>query len=291
MSFFQITLYNFLLNLVHELVVGLPDQLLGQSRCSGNPNRQDDHHQIRNSESMESLHSNPSGRAQVHNQAASPLGHRNHLLCRLQPNGDPLNTMDLHVTSALQIPSASLSLFDTLKVILWVPSYERLLVLLTGYKFGFTQLQRIGVGLAISVLVMASAATPRALQADDSQGPPLLRAQARAHVGVLADPAVLRHRVRRGLHFREAARILLRAGLRRHAKPVLGTVVDHGGARNYLNSVLVKLVGELTSGGDGNGGWIPENLNYGRLDCFFWLLGLLSLINLGVYVMVARWYT
>ena len=42
---------------------------------------------------------------------------------------------------------------------------------------------------------------------------------------------------------------------------------------------------------DGKAGWIPDNLNYGHLDYFFWLLAALSVLNLGFYLMVARWYT
>ncbi|KAH7514591.1 hypothetical protein FEM48_Zijuj11G0105700 [Ziziphus jujuba var. spinosa] len=73
------------------------------------------------------------------------------------------NTMDLHITQSFQIPSASLSLFDTLSVIFWVPIYDRVIVplarKLTGHKNGFTQLQRIAIGLAISILAMLCSGT------------------------------------------------------------------------------------------------------------------------------------
>ncbi|KAK8491382.1 hypothetical protein V6N11_073708 [Hibiscus sabdariffa] len=42
---------------------------------------------------------------------------------------------------------------------------------------------------------------------------------------------------------------------------------------------------------DGNLGWIPDNLNYGHLHYFFWLLAVLSVLNLGVFLMVASWYS
>ncbi|KAK6120291.1 hypothetical protein DH2020_045982 [Rehmannia glutinosa] len=71
------------------------------------------------------------------------------------------NTMDLHVTKSFQIPSASLSLFDTVSVIFWVPVYDRAIVpfarKLTGNKNGFTQLQRIAIGLVISIFAMVVA--------------------------------------------------------------------------------------------------------------------------------------
>ena len=42
---------------------------------------------------------------------------------------------------------------------------------------------------------------------------------------------------------------------------------------------------------NGGQGWIPDNLNYGHLDYFFWMLALSSVMNLGVYVLVAKCYT
>lgn len=64
--------------------------------------------------------------------------------------------------SNFEIPSASLSVFDTLSVIFWVPIYDRILVpfarKFTGNRYGLTQLQRMGVGLFISIFAMVSAA-------------------------------------------------------------------------------------------------------------------------------------
>ncbi|KZV44837.1 hypothetical protein F511_09117 [Dorcoceras hygrometricum] len=71
--------------------------------------------------------------------------------------------MDTRVgQSNIKIPEASLSLFDTLSVIFWVPVYDRIIIRttrkFTGHKNGLTQLQRIGTGLLISIFAMVSAA-------------------------------------------------------------------------------------------------------------------------------------
>ncbi|KAI8523636.1 hypothetical protein RHMOL_Rhmol13G0089500 [Rhododendron molle] len=59
------------------------------------------------------------------------------------------------------IPPASLGIFDTLSVIFWVPVYDRIIVpfarKFTGHKNGLTQLQRLGIGLVISIFTMLSA--------------------------------------------------------------------------------------------------------------------------------------
>ena len=41
----------------------------------------------------------------------------------------------------------------------------------------------------------------------------------------------------------------------------------------------------------GKPGWIPDNLNYGHLHYFFFLLAILSVLNLGAFLLVAKWYT
>ncbi|GKV53659.1 hypothetical protein SLEP1_g60176, partial [Rubroshorea leprosula] len=59
---------------------------------------------------------------------------------------------------------------------------------------------------------------------------------------------------------------------------------------NYLSSLLVTIVRSVSTK-NGKVGWIPENLNYGHLHYFFWLLTILSVVNLVVYLLVAKWYT
>lgn len=59
---------------------------------------------------------------------------------------------------------------------------------------------------------------------------------------------------------------------------------------NYLSTLLVTIVTDITTK-NGRLGWIPDNLNRGHLDYFFWLLAILSVINFLVYLLVASWYT
>lgn len=59
---------------------------------------------------------------------------------------------------------------------------------------------------------------------------------------------------------------------------------------NYLSSVLVNIVTDVSTR-NGRSGWIPDNLNYGHLHYFFFLLAGLSVMNLGFFVLVARWYS
>jgi peptide/histidine transporter 3/4 len=58
-----------------------------------------------------------------------------------------------------RIPAASLTLFDTLSIIILVPTYEHLLMPCLGYlKRQPTMLQRIGWGMVVAVFSMLAAA-------------------------------------------------------------------------------------------------------------------------------------
>ncbi|KAH0939609.1 hypothetical protein HID58_007070, partial [Brassica napus] len=63
---------------------------------------------------------------------------------------------------SFEIPPATLGMFDTASVLITVPIYDRLIVpfvrRFTGLAKGFTDLQRMGIGLFVSVLSLAVAA-------------------------------------------------------------------------------------------------------------------------------------
>lgn len=58
---------------------------------------------------------------------------------------------------------------------------------------------------------------------------------------------------------------------------------------NYVSSMLVNMVTKTTAG-NGRGGWIPNNLNDGHLDRFFFLIAGLTSVDIVVYLSCAKWY-
>uniref|UniRef100_A0A0E0M501 Uncharacterized protein n=1 Tax=Oryza punctata TaxID=4537 RepID=A0A0E0M501_ORYPU len=61
----------------------------------------------------------------------------------------------------------------------------------------------------------------------------------------------------------------------------LGQLAIASGA--YLNTFVLGVVTMVTTS-SGAPGWIPDNLNEGHLDYFFWMMATLSLLNLAVFV-------
>ncbi|KAK6153374.1 hypothetical protein DH2020_013013 [Rehmannia glutinosa] len=57
---------------------------------------------------------------------------------------------------------------------------------------------------------------------------------------------------------------------------------------SYVYSFLISVVHRTTEGAGGN--WLPEDLNEGRLDYFYYLVAVLCALNFGYFVVCARWY-
>ncbi|KAF3944033.1 hypothetical protein CMV_029460 [Castanea mollissima] len=205
------------------------------------------------------------------------------------------NTMDIHVgPSNFEIPPASLSIFDTLSVLFWVPVYDRIIVPVarkfTGHKNGLTQLQRMGIGLIISIFAMVSAAilelerlkTVRKHNYYSLEHIPMSIFWQVPQYFLIGCAEVFTFIGQLEFFYEQAP-----DATRSLCSALSLTTVALG---NYLSALLVTIVTKVSTR-HGKPGWIPDNLNYGRLDYFFWLLSVLSVLNLGVFLVIAKWYT
>ncbi|OMO85139.1 Proton-dependent oligopeptide transporter family [Corchorus capsularis] len=201
------------------------------------------------------------------------------------------NTMDLHMGKSFEIPSASLSLFDTISVIFWVPVYDRLIVpfarKFTGHKNGFTQLQRMAIGLVISIIAMLAAGTLELVRLREVKKhnyyelkhmPMSIFWQVPQYF-IIGCAEVFTFIGQLEFFYEQAP-----DAMRSLCSALSLTTAALG---NYLSTFLVNIVTDISTR-HGNPGWIPDNLNYGHLHYFFWLLAMLSVLNLGAYLMVAR---
>lgn len=203
--------------------------------------------------------------------------------------------MDTRVgNSSFKIPPASLSIFDTLSVIFWVPIYDRFIVPVTrkftGHKNGLTQLQRMGIGLFISILSMIAAAVLELIRLrmvrehnyyDLPEMPMSIMWQVPQYF--LIGCAEVFTFIGQLEFFYEQAPDAMRS----LCSALSLTTVALG---NYLSSLLVTIVTSISTK-NGNLGWIPDNLNRGHLHYFFWLLTVLSVLNMGAFLLVSKWYT
>lgn len=192
------------------------------------------------------------------------------------------------------IPPASLSCFDVISVIFWVPIYDRVIVPIarkfTGKERGFSELQRMGIGLFLSVICMSAAALveikrlqlARELGLEDKDVAVPLSIFWQIPQYFLLGAAEVFTFIGQLEFFYDQSPDAMRSLC--SALSLLTTALG-----NYLSSFILTVVTYLTTQG-GSAGWIPDNLNEGHLDYFFWLLAGLSFLNLLIYVGCAGRY-
>ncbi|XP_073037755.1 protein NRT1/ PTR FAMILY 8.1-like [Primulina eburnea] len=203
--------------------------------------------------------------------------------------------MDTRVgPSNFKIPEASLSIFDTLSVIFWVPVYDRYIIKITrrftGHKNGLTQLQRMGAGLFISIFSMVSAAILEyvrlgIVKRHNSYGvkeAPISVFWQVPQYFIIGCAEVFTYIGQLEFFYEQAPDSM------RSLCAALSLITTALG--NYVSSVLVTIVMDITTR-NGKPGWIAKNLNYGHLHYFFGILVLLSVLNLGAFIVVAKRYT
>ncbi|KAK9085801.1 hypothetical protein Sjap_026212 [Stephania japonica] len=208
-------------------------------------------------------------------------------------------TMDTSLTRSFNIPPASLPILPVMFMIIVIPIYDRLIVPLarrfTGHPTGITHLQRIGVGLVLSSLSMASAAIVEAKRKGVARSNGMLDAlpvfqplpvsafllsfqyfifgiaDMFTYVGLLE------------FFYSEAPK-----GLKALSTCFLWSSMAIG---YFLSTIIVQLVNLVTKGRTSSGGWLAgNNINRNHLNLFYWLLSILSLLNFVNYLFWAKRY-
>ncbi|KAE9601011.1 putative proton-dependent oligopeptide transporter family, major facilitator superfamily [Lupinus albus] len=201
--------------------------------------------------------------------------------------------MDTSIGS-FRIPPASLISFNVISIVFWVPVYDRIIVpiarKITSKERGFSELQRMGIGLFISVMSISAAAIVEITRLKLANKLDLVDKP-------VAVPLNILWQVPQNF-LMGAAEVFTIVGqleffydqspdaMRSLCSALLYLSTSLG---NYLSSAIITLVTHLTTQG-GNPGWIPNNLNEGRLDQFFWLITALSVLNMLVYIVAAKRY-
>ncbi|KAL2650916.1 hypothetical protein R1flu_019044 [Riccia fluitans] len=205
------------------------------------------------------------------------------------------STMERSLGSSFEIPAASLSIFEALSVLFWTVTYDRLLMpqlrKRTGDPGGISTLTRIGIGLGLSVLAMTLAAgveivrlrtvRRRGLEDDILTPVPLSVFWLIPQYFVMGASEIFTYVGMLEFFYDQAPDAMRSVGA------ALSMLTN--GLGSFLASLLVTIVNDITKR-DGKPGWIADNLNRGRIDLFFWLLAVLSSLNLLAFIYFAYCY-
>ncbi|XP_047319429.1 protein NRT1/ PTR FAMILY 4.3-like [Impatiens glandulifera] len=199
------------------------------------------------------------------------------------------SSMNTQITKSFHIPPASLQSIPYIILIVLVPLYDTFFVpfarKFTGHDSGIKPLNRIGIGLFVVVFSMVSAALMENK-----------RKNAALHDGEIISifwitPQFLIFGISEMFTAVGLIEFFYNQSLKGMQSFLTGLTYCSYAFGFFLSSVLVSLVNKVTSSSSG-GGWLSNNdLNKDRLDMFYWLLAVLSLLNFFNYLFWARWYS
>ncbi|XP_019152314.1 PREDICTED: protein NRT1/ PTR FAMILY 2.11-like [Ipomoea nil] len=184
--------------------------------------------------------------------------------------------------ATFQIPPASFIVFAMLSITIWLPIYDRLILPIlrkhTNKEDGITLLQKMGIGIFLSVITMVASAIVetrrRTLAAENEVSsmsalwliPQMALSGLSEAFALIGENEFFYRQCPENM--RSIAASFLFVGL---------------AGSSYLSSFLTSVVHRTT-------GWLAQDLNQGRLDYFYHVVAALEMINLIYFLACAKWY-
>ncbi|XVF16567.1 hypothetical protein REPUB_Repub10bG0043100 [Reevesia pubescens] len=201
-------------------------------------------------------------------------------------------------SGGFKVPAASYTVFEMLSLTLWIPIYDRLMVpslrKLTGKHGGITLLQRIGIGMIFSVITMLVSGLVEQQRRNLALERPALGITTKG--GAISSMSALWLVPQLFLAgicgcFTSIGHIeFYYKQFPENMRSFAGSFFFFGFAgSSYLSGFLVSIVHHITATTK-TGDWLPEDLNNGKLDYFYYLNAALGLINFVYFLVCAKWY-
>ncbi|KAJ4718091.1 protein NRT1/ PTR FAMILY 1.2-like [Melia azedarach] len=203
------------------------------------------------------------------------------------------SSMNRHISSSFQIPAGSFGTFTVISLVVWVAMYDRVFIpLASKIKGKPTRLGvklRMGLGIFFSCMAMVvsgiveNVRRRKAIRDGHLNNP-------HAVLDISAMWLVPQHCL---IGFAEACNAIGQTEFYYSEFPksmssIASSLFGLGMAvANLLASVIISAVDHNTSKG-GKESWVSSNINKGRFDNYYWLLAIISVVNL-LYFLVCSW--
>lgn len=190
------------------------------------------------------------------------------------------------------IPPAALQSLVGVAILITIPIYDRIFVPLarkfTGIPSGITMLQRIGIGLFLSIISMIVAAlveSKRIKTAKEHDLMDKLHATLPINIAWLLPQYVLTGLcdVFTVVGLQELFYDQMPEEMRSIGAAAYISIVGVG---SFLNSLIISIVEVINRRAGGT--WLTNNINRAHLDYFYWVLAGLSALNLCFYIWIAN---
>uniref|UniRef100_A0A165ZUB9 Uncharacterized protein n=2 Tax=Daucus carota subsp. sativus TaxID=79200 RepID=A0A165ZUB9_DAUCS len=189
-----------------------------------------------------------------------------------------------------KIPAGSLTVFFVAAILITLAVYDRFVMPLWKKwkgKPGFTNLQRIAIGLILSVIGMGVASLVEMKRLSVAKHKGSTTATLPISVFWLIPQFFLIGAGEAFIYTGQLDFFITQSpkGMKTMSTGLFLTTLSLG---FFLSSFLVSVVKKFT-GNHGNG-WLADNINLGRLDLFYGLVAMLSLINFVLNLVCAKWF-
>ncbi|MED6216858.1 hypothetical protein PIB30_012027 [Stylosanthes scabra] len=196
-----------------------------------------------------------------------------------------------------QIPAASYTIFSMLSLTIWIPIYDRIVVPLlqrvTKKEGGFTLLQRMGIGMFISILCMIVSGIVEEHRRTMALTKPLGMMPRKGAISSMPGLWLVPQLALAGLS--EAFTLVGQVEFYykqfpENMRSLAGSLFFCGLAgSSYMSSLLISIIHHVTEK-SATGNWLPQDLNKGRLEYFYFIIGGVGVINLCYFIVCAKWY-
>jgi len=208
------------------------------------------------------------------------------------------STMQRNIIGGFRFPAASIPVFPLIIMTISVPLYDKAFVpfarRFTGHERGITILQRIGVGLVLSIVSMIIAAVVEERRISTAAAHGLLDDTSGATI-----PMSIFWLVPQYFAFGVADMFTYigvieffydqaPAAMRSFSTGLSFCTISLG---YFISTAVVNLVNKVTSA-ESHPGWLSDSVPFNRkkIDYFYWLMAVLSSVNLMYFLFVAHSY-
>lgn len=202
-------------------------------------------------------------------------------------------TMERSVRNKFKIPPAALQSAITISIILLMPFYDIFFIplarILTRTEKGISVMQRMGIGMLLSVIAMVIAALTerKRLQLcrrniSELETVPLSIFWLLPQYILLGISDIFTVVGMQEFFYSEVPPKMRTMGI------ALYTSVF--GVGSFVSSLLISLVEYFTSSAGREHGWFTDDMRETRLDNYYWLLAILSAISFLAFIVFCRFY-
>ncbi|RRT63327.1 hypothetical protein B296_00036234 [Ensete ventricosum] len=201
------------------------------------------------------------------------------------------------IGGGITIPPAMLQSAITISIILIMPLYDKLIIpllrLLTRQEKGINVLQRIGIGMCLSVVAMVVAAVV------ESKRIGILRTEGGSHEPLQLDSQLTIFWLLPQYILLGISDVFTVVGMQEFFYMEVPTTMrtigialylSVFGVGSFLSALLISVLEWISNASGKHHNWLSDDTREARLDNYYWFLALLSSISFLIFACLCRYY-